>query len=668
MHPVSTRLARWAPWLPALAILLLPLLALARGGGGEHYTRGSDDRGGGGGGDGIDLWILFRLIEFVFRYPKVGIPLLLIGGIAFYFYKKNLHPTGATQRAFEQREAEQRTQVSARDVQGWVNALRLKDPQFELQPVLQKTQWLFLALQEAWFKRDMTPVRPFLSDATFQRFNVQLQLLQAQGVRDAITDIQVLDVQLIGLSQSEWFDNIHVRVRAQMRDTDVPAGVSDAEAVEAARRVRPEPFTEVWTFVRKPGAQTRIGQDLFQGKCPNCGAPFKGGAANSCEFCGAVVNSGNYDWTLSEITQGIEHVRHYTMVDGLMEAREADPALNLEILDDRASLLFWKWIDAQSRQEPQRLGKVANAEAVARLSDEVEALRKQGRRRVFLECAVGSVNVRALEVQPEGFDRADVEIRWSARMGVGPVNQRPPQLPTVPQRWIFTLLRKHGAKTNTANGMSTARCPQCNAPLTDSAATSCEYCGTPLGSGERDWVLASALPFEAWNVQEAQRHQAAVLRRNMAREQRAMATGVSAEVGANVGRGVRMEHRGPGAGAGAGAEVVTDVQERERLLYMMAAIAAADGQVGPNERKMLKLCSERWSIPWQNVEMALSAGPQLFDRLVPRGSPEAEVFLRHIVDMALVDGRIDRQERRMLETAATHLGVREKLQAMLDEQ
>lgn len=661
MRHVMTRLARWAPWLPSLAVLLVPLLALARGGSGEHYTRGSDRDSG--GGDGDVLYFFFQLVTFAFRYPKIGVPLLIVAGVGYWYYQRNLHPTGTTQRAFEQREADLRTQVSSRDVQGWVNALKYRDPGFELQPVLERVSRLFLGLQEAWFKRDMSPVRPFLSDATYQRFNVQLALMQAQGVRDAIADIQVLDVQLIGLSQSEWFDNIHVRIHARMRDTDVPAGTSDAQAAAAARSAPSEPFTEVWTFVRKPGAQTRVGQDLFQGKCPNCGAPFKGGAANSCEFCGAVVNSGNYDWTLSEITQGIEHVRHHTMVDGLMQAREADPALNLEILEDRSSLLFWKWIDAQSRSEAERISKVANAEMLTLLSDELGGLRRSGRRRVFLECAVGSVNVRTLEIHPQGFDKAHVEIRWSARMGVGPINQRPPELPTVPQRWVFTLLRKHGAHTNTANGMSTARCPQCNAPLTNSAATTCDFCGTQLGSGERDWVLASALTFEQWNAQEAQHYQAAVLRKAM--ERRPMATGVSTEVGANVGRGVRAPEE---PDAGAGAEVVTDVRERERLLYMMAAIAAADGQVGPNERRMLRLCSERWSIPWQNVEMALSSGPQLFERLVPRGSPEAEVFLRHIVDMALVDGRIDRQERRMLETAAAQLGVPERLREMLDGQ
>ncbi|TSC26607.1 TIM44-like domain-containing protein [Corallococcus sp. Z5C101001] len=651
--PPTKRPWRWLPGLPTVSTLLLlalPLVALARGGGGEHYTSGRDrgGGGGGGGGDGLPLWLLFDLVRFIFLYPKVSIPLLVIGGGIYWLYRRNLHPDATTRRALDQREAEVRTEVSGRDVQGWVNALKLKDPSFELQPTLDKVRWLFLELQQAWFRRDMTPVRPFLSDATWQRFNVQLALMQAQGVRDALADIRVLDVQLIGLHQSNWYDSIHVRVRASIRDTDVAADQTDAQAMAAASRVAPEAFTEVWTFVRKPGAQTRIGEDLFQGKCPNCGAPYNGGASNTCEFCNAVVNSGNYDWTLSEITQGVEYVRHHKQVDGLLQARAEDPALNLEMMEDRASLLFWKWIDAQSRDETARLSKVANAEALTALGAELTELRKRGRRRVFLECAVGAVDVRALEVHPESFDEAQVEIRWSARMGVGPVNERPPSLPTVPQRWVFTLRRRHGAKTNTDTGMSTDRCPQCNAPLTNSAANTCEFCGTVLGTGERDWVLASALPFESWNVHHAQRHSA-----NVARYQQA-----------------RDEDRGgfaPPPTAGDGDHVMTDVKERERLLYMMASIAAADGEVSAAERRLLKLCAERWSVPWANVEMALNAGPQLFERLMPRGSPEAEVFLRHIVEMALVDGRIDRKERRMLEIAAQHLGLESRLAAMIGD-
>ncbi|MHB8876107.1 MAG: TIM44-like domain-containing protein [Myxococcaceae bacterium] len=454
-----------------------------------------------------------------------------------------------------------------------------------------------------------------------------MKLLAAQGVRDAIADVTVQDLQLIGLDQSEWFDTVHVRVKAQLRDTDVPAGYSDEQALAAARRAAPESFTEVWSFVRKPGAKTRIGEDLFQGKCPSCGAPFKGGAANKCEFCGAVVNSGNYDWTLSGITQGVEHIRHYATVDGLLAARQKDPALNLEMLEDRATLVFWKWVDAQSAGEAKRLSKLSTGESLTRIDTELAALKAQRRRKVFLECAVGAAITRALEDR-SGYDFAHVEVRWSARMGIGPEGQPPPALPTVPQRWVFTLVRKAGATTNTSNGMSTHRCPQCNGPLTESVSSTCDFCGAELGGGERDWVLSSAASFEAWNATENQRFHA-------------RQAGTPANASA----------------APPAAVMITDVQERERLLYMMAAMAAADGVVDEAERKLLKMCSQRWSVPWKNVELALGAGPGLFDRLAQKGSPEAEAFFKSLVDMALIDGKIDKSERKLLNQAAAHLGV-----------
>lgn len=644
MRTASRRLLRLAPWA-LLLLTLVPLVALARAGGGEHYSRGSSDHGGGDDG-GVVIYLLFRLIELAFLYPKVGIPLLIGCCVLYYFYQRNLHPTGATQRAIERREAELRTQVSGQDVQAWVQSLKSKDPRFEIETVFNKVRQLFPALQEAWFKRDLTPVRPFLSDATYQRFNVQLQLMAAQGVRDAIADVRLQGLQLLGIEQNPWFDSLHIRVRAGMRDTDVSANFTDEQARAAARKVSPESFTEVWTFVRKPGAQTRIGQDIYQGKCPNCGAPFKGGAANTCEYCNAIVNSGNYDWTLSEITQGIEFNRYLSEVREQRQMRQEDPALSLEVLEDRASLVFWKWIDAQSRGDASRLAQVANAEMVSQMGRELEVLGKQGQRRVILECAVGDVSTRAFEIHPEGYDMAHVEIRWSARMGVGPVNKRPPELPTVPQRWVFTLMRKNGAKTNTSNGMSTDRCPQCNAPLTSSGASTCDFCGAQLGTGEQDWVLAFAVLSETWEVRERQRRLSGIELPSPSRP----VSPVEAPVATM---------------ADMGTDAVLDVKERERLLYMMAAIAAADGVVDASERKLLKLCATRWSIPWQKVEMTLNSGSQLFTQLIPRGSPEASVFLRNLVQMALVDGRVDRKERRMLEAAATHLGLLPQLESML---
>jgi uncharacterized membrane protein YebE (DUF533 family) len=180
--------------------------------------------------------------------------------------------------------------------------------------------------------------------------------------------------------------------------------------------------------------------------------------------------------------------------------------------------------------------------------------------------------------------------------------------------------------------MSTSRCTQCHAPLSDSLSVTCDYCGEKLSDGFHDWVVQEAFPFEAWNVRQAQRVQADSVRERL----------------------------------GYDLDDVLDPHERERLLYMMAALAAADGQVTSKELSLLKMCSDRWGVPWANVQTALKTGPQMFDQLIPKATAEATRFLKQLVNMALVDGRIDAQERRMLTEAARHLGVSEQLQSLID--
>jgi predicted lipid-binding transport protein (Tim44 family) len=625
----------------ALLFLLLATPAMARVGGGQHYSGshsssshsssshssssgGSHGSWSGGGGSGVgDIGFLF----FFLNHPLLTLALIGVAAVVWRAYSRSFGATASTQRAFEEAETRGVVQPSARDVTGWVDALHASDPGFDLLPFLDQVKALFLRVQAAWAAGDLASVRRDLSDATFQRFRVQLDLLRSQAVRNVTEDMAVLDLQPVGLERTTAFDTLHVRIRAQARDVDVPLGLPAEEGLARARQAPLEPFTEVWSFVRRPGTQSRKDGVLPPGKCPNCGAPFDGGAAGNCGYCGAIVNSGAYDWVLAEITQGIEVGSEPAEVPGLESLRAQDPALSLEVLEDRTSLLFWGWIDAQSHGEPARMAKLATADVLSELSADITALRGRQRARVFLQAAVGSVAVRAIEPGPTAT-LAHVEVRWSARMGVVPSGTAPGTLATLPQRWIFTLSRKPDVRTDAARGMATARCGNCGAPLGDSVQPTCDHCGSTLNDGAHDWVLAHAEPFEVWTART-----------------RAQATAEPAQPSAR--------------------DTVLDAAERQRLLYTMAAMAAANGMVDDRERRMLKLCAERWGVPFVNVELALKADPALFERLVPPPGPGSESFLRSLVQMALVDGKVDRQERRMLEAAAARLGLTGRLPELL---
>ena len=625
--------------------LLLATPVLARVGGGQHYSgshpssshsssshasggshsSGSWSGGGGVSSSGGDLGFLL----FFLSHPLFTLALIGVAFVVWRAYARGFGATASTQRAFEEADTRGLAQPSAREVTVWVDALHASDPGFDLVAFLDQVKALFLRVQGAWASGDLAPVRPELSDATFQRFRVQLALLRSQGVRNVTEQMTVLDLQPVGLERTAAFDTLHVRIQAQARDLDVAVGLSVEEARSRARRAPMASFTEVWSLVRRPGTRSRTDGAPQPGKCPNCGAPFDGGAAGNCTYCGAIVNSGAYDWVLAEITQGIEAGAEPAEVPGLASLRAEDAALSVEVLEDRASLLFWGWVDAQSRGEPARMAKLATGEFLSEMSADMGALRGRDRARVFLQAAVGSVMVQAIEPGPAGT-LAHVEIRWSAQMGVVPTGTSPGALPTLPQRWVFTLARKAGVKTDGARGMATARCGNCGAPLGDSVQPTCDHCGEALNDGAHDWVLAEAEPFEVW-----------------AARGRAQPT-------------ARVQPTSP-----AGRDMVLDPAERQRLLYTMAAMAAADGVVDERERRMLKLCAERWGVPFENVELALKADPALFERLVPQPGPGSENFLRTLVQIALVDGKVDRQERRMLESAAARLGLAERLPELL---
>jgi tellurite resistance protein len=300
----------------------------------------------------------------------------------------------------------------------------------------------------------------------------------------------------------------------------------------------------------------------------------------------------------------------------MAKLRQADPGFATQVLEDRAALLFWKWVEAQVLGDASRVAKVASEGFQAQLRQELEALGAQGRRRLFLDCALGAVDTRRLTTN--GADVAAVELRWSAKMALVPKDARTASAAVQPQRSVLLLERKAGAKSSEKHGLSTNRCPNCSAPLTDNGQPTCEFCGAALASGELDWVIREFVTWEHW-----------------------LSNGGSRPT----------QRQAPMAAR------VPDREERERLVYLMASMARADGVVEEKERALLRTAAERWGVPWANVELALNAGDGLFDRLITRGSVEAQSFMHELLQVALIDGRIDRKERKLLEAAAKHLGV-----------
>jgi len=561
------------------------------GGGGGGYRPSSPGWGGGGGGIGggesLPGFIVLMVLAGV-----IGVPIWLV---MLSRARGRSYPSPAIESAQYDATAAVRRSVS-------LEPLRRNDPQITEGAIVDRVQQMANILRDGWCGGDMRVARAFVSDGIFSRYRVQLALMAQENRRNVMSDARTMYVTLEAVESSPPLDVVHVRYTAQARDVMVPLNATDAQIAAALRSARVESYTEIWSLVRKTGAKTKPGDFRVGAACPNCGAPLEGGETVKCKYCSALVCSGEHDWVLAEITQLVEwHPTSATRVAGLDALREDDPAALREVLEDRASFLFWKWIQAARTQSMAPLRKCAAKELL-------ESGARVDQARGALDIAVGGADVVLCELgdpsEPHARDVVYVKIHWSAANAPG-------REPT-PRQTVLRLSRKAGAKSKLS---FVVVCQACGAPLTESDSSTCDHCHAELADGASAWVLDAVLgPNE-------------IVPRD--------------RTGAEV-----PEWMVPN---------IADPRERTMLFSGMASLMALGGKLDRRERSLLRACAKRWALPKDVVDKTIAAPPAPETLWITSSSPDW--FLAGLVSAALADGTIDARERAMLERASAALHV-----------
>ena len=220
-----------------------------------------------------------------------------------------------------------------------------RDPKFDENAFLLRAATACVAIQDAWSTQDMSKARAFISDGVYERFSRQIADYKDRGIRNRMSDVKVLETAALGYLAGNSYDAVYVSVKVAA--TDQMVTLVDETVLSGGSDI----FTEVWTFLRRPGAKTLARPGLLEGHCPSCGAPLQIVDAAQCAACKAWVNSGEHDWVLTGITQVSEWAfpSPEREVSGWEELRETDPGVSLESLEDRAAVAFWRWLDARRR-------------------------------------------------------------------------------------------------------------------------------------------------------------------------------------------------------------------------------------------------------------------------------------------------------------------------------
>ncbi len=178
-----------------------------------------------------------------------------------------------------------------------LRGLKGRDPSFSVQEFKSYAKTVFVELQAAWSERDWNRARPYESDRLFDSHRGFMERYKTEQLVNKLDDVQVQNLELAKVEADAFYESITLRIFASMKDYTVDEQNDKVVAGSASRARR---FSEYWTFVRRAGSQHKKAE---ASQCPSCGAELKINQAGNCEYCDALVTSGEFYWVLALIEQ-----------------------------------------------------------------------------------------------------------------------------------------------------------------------------------------------------------------------------------------------------------------------------------------------------------------------------------------------------------------------------
>lgn len=179
-----------------------------------------------------------------------------------------------------------------------IEDLKKQDPAFSEEKMKEKIGNLYVRMQECWQNKTWEEMRTGMDDAIFNQFNAQLNSLIKAGKTNYVDDIAVLGVDLTGFGQDDKHDIVTALVRVRIKDYTVDDATG---AVVSGSKTAEKFMTYEWTMIRTKGAKSFERTEDAAKNCPNCGAPLDLNATAKCQYCGAIIQSADFDWVIKTI-------------------------------------------------------------------------------------------------------------------------------------------------------------------------------------------------------------------------------------------------------------------------------------------------------------------------------------------------------------------------------
>lgn len=192
-------------------------------------------------------------------------------------------------------------QAQQLDVRTGFSSIRMNDPSFVEDALFARATRAYLALKDAWQKRDLEAARPYLSPGLALMWQTQIDQLTAAHLRTVVDGPRIdgvlpLSIVPVRVTHGRTYDTVGLRFETTCAEYQVDERTGKALGDRTPRAVR-----EFWSFQRSVDAKSRSEGDAAEQHCPNCGAPLSITQIGECRHCHAAVTSGQFDWVVSRM-------------------------------------------------------------------------------------------------------------------------------------------------------------------------------------------------------------------------------------------------------------------------------------------------------------------------------------------------------------------------------
>ena len=564
----------------------------------ELFARAGGGGGGGGGGDGLGELIFYIIMMIPFPYNLIVVAIIVL---LLWLARRKIREKSVLNQMNETVPAKPRGQ----------EAFLARNSGFDENAFLVRVKTAFSGVQKSWSEGNMAPVRRYISDGVYQRFNTQFKMMKQLELVNKLEKVEVLKAQVHSYDKDGDYDVAHVAIGASLNDNFVSKKYPELNSggIEA--------FSEYWTFIRKNGVPEK---NIFDSeKCPQCGAelPKNMGDVAKCEHCGAITSLGDYDWVLCEITQTDDYLFQNRKLTGYSGGHSNKirsvtgdiPGFSVQHIEDKVSNGFLQIQTARALKDPTIMRRFVGEKLYEAMEDTIKTEEPFVYYRIYLS----DVTVTGANRDGNKFNLA-VAVKMSfQRVNIKGEKLERKDISVISDTWLVNISREL-SDTPSKGSLYAHTCPFCGGTVSDTTDVKCPYCGSVLNSPKGEWIITSiSAPGYLESVGEVQ------------------------ETG--------------------GFAVMADVEKLDDMLDVrdfafnnVAVMVAADNQVTDDEMALMRKLAKKWGYNVNKIEptIEMAVNKRLSIRM-----PDNLKKRKKIVDLmekaAKVDGLISTEEQQLLD-------------------